>query len=108
MVFLPDDGTTVKADGIGNSGVADMGGGKTRFFRATSVAAGTSVKLNLSGITARAHAATAPGTMVPAANVAKASSSAQTAKLVAGVGGLGIFVVGGMLLVFKAPKSKKA
>jgi hypothetical protein len=109
MVFVPDDGSSVKADGIGNAGVTDMGGGKTRFFRATDVAAGTSVKLSLSGITARATV-TAAGTGTGAgvqAPTANAGSSAQTAKLIAGVGGLGIFVVGGMLLMFKAPKSKK-
>jgi len=110
MVFVPDDGSTVKADGIGDGGVADMGGGKTRFYRATDVAAGTAVKLSLSGITARATA-TAAATGTPAgaqAAAVNAGSSAQTAKLVAGAGGLAIFVVGGMLLMFKAPKSKKA
>ena len=112
MVFVPDDGSIVKADGIGNGGVADMGGGKTRFFRATDVAAGAAVRLNISGITTRATAtAAAAATGTPAgtrAAAVKAGSSAQTAKLIAGVGGLGIFVVGGMLLMFKAPKSKKA
>jgi hypothetical protein len=104
MVFLPDDGSTVKADGIGDGGVADMGGGKTRFYRAANVAAGTNVKLNLSGITAKVAA---PEAAVRPTAARTAGSSAQTAKLVAGVGGLGIFVVGGMLLMFKAPKSAK-
>jgi hypothetical protein len=110
MVFVPDDGSSVKADGIGNAGVTDMGGGKTRFFRATDVAAGTPVKLSLSGITARATAtAAATGARAGAqAATTNAGSSAQTAKLVAGAGGLAIFVVGGMLLMFKAPKAKKA
>ena len=112
MVFLPDDGSTVSADGMGDAGVADMGGGKTRFYRATDVAAGTAVKLSISGITARA-AATATGDASGTGAVARAAavntrSSAQTAKLIAGAGGLTIFVVGGMLLMFKAPKSKKA
>jgi hypothetical protein len=110
MVFVPDDGSTVKADGIGNGGVADMGGGKTRFYRATDVAAGTTVKLSISGITARATAtAAATGTPTGAQTAAvNAGSSAQTAKIVAGAGGIAIFVVGGMLLMFKAPKTKKA
>jgi hypothetical protein len=116
MVFLPDDGSTVNADGIGNAGVADMGGGKTRFYRATDVAAGSAVKLSISGITARATAtaaataaADASGTRAVArAAAGNAGSSAQTAKVIAGAGGLTIFVVGGMLLMFKAPKSKKA
>jgi hypothetical protein len=113
MVFVPDDGSTVNAEGIGNAGVADMGGGKTRFYRATDVAAGTAVKLSISNITARAAAAATadaagtPGGPRTASPKAK-SSSAQTAKLIAGAGGLTIFVVGGMLLMFKAPKSKKA
>jgi hypothetical protein len=114
MVFLPDDGSQVQADGIGNAGVADMGGGKTRFFRSTDVAGGAAVKLNISGITARANAtadatADATGTRAGTRSAAvRSGSSAQTAKIVAGAGGLAIFVVGGMLLMLKAPKSKKA
>ena len=109
MVFLPDDGTTVKADGIADGGVADMGGGKTRFYRAGDVAAGAVVKLNISGITARVTAkAGATGTPAARGATVTAGASAQTAKIVAGAGGLAIFVVGGMLLMLKAPKSKKA
>ena len=112
MVFIPDDGSTVKAEGIGNSGVADMGGGKTRFYRATELAAGAAVKLSISGISARASATAAATGTSPARGGAVAVSSrgasAQTAKLIAGAGGLAIFVVGGMLLMFKAPRSKKA
>jgi hypothetical protein len=109
MVFVPDDGSTVTADGIGNSGVADMGGGKTRFFRSTDVPAGTAVKLSISGITARTTAtAGASGKSASPAAAGKAGASAQTAKIVAGAGGLAIFVVGGLLLMLKAPKSKKA
>jgi hypothetical protein len=101
MVFLPDDGSKVDAQGIGDVGVADMGGGKTRFFKAADLPAGADLKLSISGIkaTASAYGKTTGG---------KAGGSAQTAKLVAGVGGLAIFLVGGMLVMFKAPRSRKA
>jgi hypothetical protein len=111
MVFVPDDGSTVKADGIANSGVTDMGGGKTRFYRGTELATGAAVKLSISGITARASATAAATGTSPARGAVAVSSrggSAQTAKLIAGAGALTIFVVGGMLLMFKAPRSRKA
>jgi hypothetical protein len=110
MVFIPDDGSTVSALGVSDGGVASMGGGKTRFYKASDVAPGTLVKLNISGITARATAAALEGASPAARDAAavNAGSSARVAKLVAGIGGLAIFVVGGMLLMFKAPKAKKA
>ena len=41
MFFVPDDGSAVTAQGLESGGVADMGNGKTRFYKATDVAAGT-------------------------------------------------------------------
>ena len=103
MVFVPDDGSTLAAQGLGEPSVSNMGGGATRFYRATNLAAGAAVKLSLSNITAR-PAQTPAGTPL----TTRGAGSAQMAKIVAGVGGLAIFVVGGMVLMFKAPKAKKA
>jgi hypothetical protein len=87
-----------------------MGNGKTRFYKGADLAPGTKIKLNISGITASAEAAAtaAPveGTRASGAAVA-GGESGQAAKVVAGAGGLMIFVVGGFLLFLKAPKSSK-
>jgi hypothetical protein len=101
MVFLPDDGSKVEAGSLGSAGVADMGSGKTRYFKAADVAAGTNYKLGLSNITAAVSA--------PAKSpVARFGASAGIAKMVAGIGGLAIFLVGGFLVMFKAPRAHKA
>lgn len=108
MIFVPDDGSVISAEGIGSPQVTDMGGGKTRFFRGTDVAAGAAVKLNVSGITARAAATASQASTSASSSSARSASSGKLAKTVAGVGGLAIFVVGGMLLMFKAPRARKA
>jgi hypothetical protein len=83
-----------------------MGNGKTRFYKAADLAAGSAVKLNITGIT---DAPTPASVEQPAAghSAASAGESGQAAKLVAGAGGLMIFIVGGFLLFLKAPKSGK-
>jgi hypothetical protein len=107
MIFVPDDRSTVSAEGIASGGSADMGNGKTRFYKAADLAAGAVVKLNLTGITA-APTPAAAATELPAGHpAASANESGQAAKLVAGAGGLMIFVVGGFLVFLKAPKSSK-
>ena len=107
MFFVPDDGSTVTAQGLETGGVADMGNGKTRFYKAKDVAAGAVMKLSLSGITAHAESNEAPAASTAASTISSAASG-QIAKVVAGAGGLAIFVVGGMLLLIKSPKRAKA
>jgi hypothetical protein len=105
MAFVPDDGSTVTAEGLEAGGVANMGNGKTRFYKAKDLAAGATIKLSLSGITATV----APPTNEPTEpTIGSAAASGQIAKLIAGAGGLVIFVVGGMLLLIKTPKRAKA
>jgi hypothetical protein len=102
MFFVPDDGSTVAVQGLEAGGVADMGNGKTRFYKANDVAAGAVMKLTVSGITARAGAndPAAPST----ASSLGSSASGQIPRIIAAAGGLVIFIVGGMLLLMKSPK----
>jgi hypothetical protein len=102
MIFAPDDGAKVSAEGV-ESGVANMGRGNTRYFKASNVEAGKEIKLSLSNITAAAKTASAVGN-----SAAGTSAATPVAKLVAGAGGLLIFVVGGMFLLRKAPVTAKA
>jgi hypothetical protein len=120
MMFVPDDGTTVKVDGLVAGGVANMGNGKTRFFKGADLRQGAEVKISLSGITAAtsqaaatAETATASATdesgaegSAAAATPAVNPMSAQLAKAVVGAGGLVIFVVGGFFLFVKSPKAQ--
>jgi len=109
MAFVPDDGSTVVATGLEAGGVANMGNGKTRFYKAKDLAAGATLKLSVSGITATAApAATEGATTTGTAAAATAAVSGQFAKVLAGAGGLVIFVVGGMLLLIKSPRRAKA
>jgi hypothetical protein len=87
-----------------------MGNGITRFFKGENLKAGATFKLNISGITATtgqqagANAESSAGGHTAAASSAM---SGQLAKVLAGAGGLFIFVVGGMFLLVKGPKSAK-
>jgi hypothetical protein len=101
MFFVPDDGSAVTAQGLESGGVADMGNGKTRFYKAQDVAAGAVMKLSVSGITAHTEA---DSPSAPSSESHGSASSGQLAKVVAGAGGLAIFLVGGMLLLMKSPK----
>jgi hypothetical protein len=95
MVMLPDDSTTVTTTGLESGGSVDMGKGKTRFYKATSVAAGTELKLSVSNITAP----------VPKKLSSVGSGSTQAAQLVAGAGALVIVLFGAAFLFLKgAPK----
>jgi len=94
MVFVPDDGTAVKAQGVELAGSNDMGTGKTRSYRATDVAAGQEVKLAISGITN------------PVQNTANSGTDTTTiAQIVAGTGAAVILLIGVAFLFMKsAPK----
>jgi hypothetical protein len=112
MAFVPDDGSTVIAKGLEAGGVANMGNGKTRFYKAQELAAGATITLSLSNIPATPPAAAATedaaGSAADSAAASTVAPSGQLAKTVAGAGGLAIFVVGGMLLMLKSPKRAKA
>jgi hypothetical protein len=97
MVFVPEDGSSVVAQGLEDMGSSDMKNGKTRFFKAGNVEAGQQVALAISGIKPVAVAATAT-----------AVGSAKAAQVLAIGGGLLIFVVGGFFLFIRAPKAAKA
>jgi hypothetical protein len=93
MVFIPDDGTTVAADGIELTGSSDMGNGKTRFYKAVSVPPEKQVKLTISGITDP-----------PAKDASSAPTfggSTQAAQLFAGAGAVVILLFGVALLFIK-------
>jgi hypothetical protein len=102
MVFAPDDGSTITASGIEDGGLATMGGGKTRVFRASNLAAGAKIAIAMSNITAAPKGKGGAGAMAAAI-----AASGSMPKLVAGAGGLAIFLVGGMFLLRKGPSSAK-
>jgi hypothetical protein len=98
MVFVPDDGTTVRPVGIEFTGSADMGkGGKTRFYKAANLQPQQPVKLTISGI--------------PVAGAARgatsASRSGDSAKVVAGVG-VAVIILFGVALLFIKTAPRKA
>jgi hypothetical protein len=98
IVFAPEDGTTITATGL-ESGTANMGDRKTRFFKATAVPADQPVTLKISGTPTRSTAEPAG----PARGAAAVSDLTQIAKVTAGLGGLLILLLGGAMLVRKAP-----
>lgn len=75
MLFLPDDGTTVKTEGLEFGGATDMGTGKRRFYRATGLAAGQVVAAMVSGIVD-----------APVAKSVAVTGSTQAAQFIAGIG----------------------
>jgi hypothetical protein len=95
MVFLPDDGTTVKAQGVEAMGSSDMGKGKMRFYRGAELAAGQEVKIAISGIVEALAAA-------PASSLA--SGSTHAAQIVAGAGAAVILLFGIVFVMLKAPR----
>jgi len=117
LVFIPDDGTTVTSTGLQAMGSEQMDdkGNKTRYFMATSLEAGQSVSLTVSGL--KAAAATAPDAKTPmgmADEPAQAPAEAgvigsSVAKAVAGIGALVMLFVGALLLMVKrTPEPVKA
>jgi hypothetical protein len=93
MLFVPDDGTIVKAQGLEPSGTADMGKGKTRFFKGASLAAGQEVAVAISGIYDPR-----PGSAGATAN------STHAAQIVAGIGAAVILVFGVVFVLMKGPR----
>jgi hypothetical protein len=116
LVFIPDDGTTVTTAGLQAMGSEQMDdkGPKTRYFMATSLQAGQSVSLTVSGLKAAAAAsdATSPTGMAdePASAPAEAGViGSSVAKAVAAIGALVILFAGALLMMVKrTPEPVKA
>ncbi len=110
IVFLPDDGTQVVAEGIKPQGTADMGNGSRKYFRTTDLAPGAPVKLTLSNVpsvSANPMPTDAPamGTMEHQ-HSANAGGMTHVAKALAGTGALLILLFGSAFLLTKGPKAK--
>lgn len=113
LVFIPDDGTTITTSGLQAMGSQQMdeSGAKTRYYMATSLEAGQSVALTVTGLKSaatggqpatRPAASAAPADSPPGAPVeADASGGATVPKTIAAVGAAGILGVGGLLMLAK-------
>ena len=100
IVMVPDDGAAASAVGLEGPSTVNMGGGNTRFFRGTEVKEGTDMKVTL--------AVAGSGAAKSAATKSTSSINAsQMGRIIAGAGGLLIFVIGGMFMFLKAPKTGK-
>jgi hypothetical protein len=95
LMFIPDDGTTVRAEGIALSGSTDMGQGKTRFYKATDVAADQPITLSISGIPEPVKTATA-----------WSNDAATAVKIFAGASGFFVLVFGVAFLLVKGSPRK--
>lgn len=95
MLFLPDDGTTVKPTGLEYGGASDMGTGKRRFFKASSLAAGQTVSALVSGILD-----------APVAKSNMGAGSAQAAQIIAGIGAAIILLFAVAFLFIKGTPKK--
>lgn len=109
IVFLPDDGTTVTTTGLKSMGSQQMDdkGTKTRYYMATSLDAGQTVSLTVSGLTAAA--APSPVDTVGAADAPPAeagiggSLGSTLPKAVAAVGAILMLLLGSLALLAKKP-----
>ena len=102
MIFFPDDGTAISGTGIEGPQTVNMGNGNTRYFKAEDINVGHEVKLSVG----QAQAAEKKQSYaVPA----RAPIGAELAKIVAGVGALLIFLLGGALMCIRphANRAKK-
>lgn len=98
MVFVPNDGSQVQADGL-SAVESKMDDGSTRFFAAHDLQAGKPVSLALSGVTASAA--------TESASAPTATSTATIAKAIAGAGSILILLLGGAFMFLKGPKAKQ-
>jgi hypothetical protein len=102
MVLVPNDGSAITAQGLEGPAVVNMGRGDVRYFKGNGIAAGKELKITLP-VSATASAAAGTSAKPQAAE----TDASQMAKIVAGLGGLVVFLVGGMLMFLRAPKSSK-
>jgi hypothetical protein len=112
IAFAPDDGTTITASGL-ETGTTDMGGGTTRYFKASAVPADQVLKMVVSGAPTKSPPATemrGDASRTGGSPVAVAGATmdpARIAKTVAGLGGLLIFLIGGAWF-FRRPGNNMA
>lgn len=99
MVMVPENGMTVKAQGMELSQSVDMGTGKTRFYKASDVTAGQVLGVSLSDILPPAK---------PVAAAAANSTSGNAAQIVAGAGTVVIFISAVVFLFLKSSSPKAA
>jgi hypothetical protein len=98
MVFVPDDETTVHAEGLEAMGSADMGQGKMRFFKGADLSAGQIVKVAIAGIV----------DVQKTVSAAHSGGSAYVAQVVAAGGAVVILLFGVAFIFMKAPRGTKA
>lgn len=120
-VFLPDDGTTVTAEGLTDAGSMTMGSSASRLFKTDEVAPGETITLTIEGIegaemdlsameSGMGPAGVMPGPggsggPDPGLTVRPSESAGATqAKLVAAIGGGVILLAALVLIVVKAAK----
>jgi hypothetical protein len=105
IVFLPADGTDVKATGISGGEAVDMGEGKVRMYRAQDLAPNFKVNLSIRGIKPTPAAAAADSSDdVPLA----AAPSRFSARNLAMGGAFLMVLIGAGLMLMKKPQPKKA
>lgn len=100
LVFIPNDGTKVQAQGLEAGGIAGEEGSQKRFFQAAAVPAGREIDVEISGIPAENASSGGAASAI-------ASGSIQAARIIAGAGALVIVLFGAALLLMK-PRPKKA
>ncbi len=92
ILFLPDDGSAAKVDGLESAGIRESGDAKSRMFRGAELKAGHEVVLSIT---------------LPMASVPQNVAASNVPKIIAGVGVALIVVIGAIVVVLKTPKAKK-
>jgi hypothetical protein len=105
MVFIPDDGTTVTANGLQPMGSQQMDekGPKTRYYMATSLAQGQTVNLTVAGLNAAAMGAQPASQPSAAAMNLSTATASQQASTPAATTPLDAAVMGSMTPVESVP-----
>jgi hypothetical protein len=96
MIFVPDDGSTVTADGLELVTPAKGNESKSRFYKAVNQTPGQMASMTITGM------------MAPAADKASPDAPASTSdvvKMVVGAGGILIVLVAVALMFIRAPKN---
>ena len=115
LVFIPDDGTTIATTGLQAMGSQQMGesGAKTRYYMATSLEAGQSVALTVTGLksatsggqpAARPAASQGPTGRPPAVPWKPTLRALDRPQSRPAVGAAGILGVGGLVMLMKAKR----
>jgi hypothetical protein len=91
ILFLPDDGSPAKVEGLEAAGVHEMGDHRSRMFRGSDLKAGQEVTIEV---------------QLPQAPVAQNVAVSNVPKIIAGVGVALIVVIGAFVVLLKTPKAK--